>query len=139
MRIAKTERQVFPEVFCVEDIQCVPGAMGGHDYRAVLYHDYACITVSFNAAQRDPKLNKGCFVTIVWAAAVRSDQGAIKVAGLSVRSRSVTDFNPFLNVPRTWKKIDRHLIHCARDLWDAAPLALRRMLRALLDANAERW
>jgi hypothetical protein len=138
VRYTKAERQEFPKVFCIEEVRCMPAAAGGYDYRAALYHDYACITVSFNAARRDPRLKKGCIVSIDWAADIESRGGAIKVNGLCVRSCSALDFNPFLNVPRTWKKMDRHLIHCARDLWDIAPKALRRLLAAMLDANAER-
>jgi len=133
----KIERQEFPKVFCIDDIQCVPSATGGYDYRAGLYHNYACITVFFNAAQRDLRLKKGAFVSIDWTNAIQSVSGAIKVAGLNVRGCSIFDFNPFLSVPRTWS-MDRHLINCARDLWDIAPKALRRMLRDMLDAHAER-
>lgn len=139
MRNTKIEQQVFPEVFCVEDVQCMPGAKGGYDYRAVLYHDQACITVSYNAVQRDPRLIKGCFVSVYWPVApIQSDHGAIKVAGLGVRSYSASDFNPFRSVPHT-RNMDRHLIDRARALWDSGSKATRRMLLAILDVHAERW
>lgn len=118
---------VFPEVFCLEDIQCTPNEAGGYCYRAELYHDQVCITVSFACDERDYQFRPGCFVSVRWLPSMHSDHGAIHVAGLVARCTAVKDFNPFLTVPRAWS-IDRHLIHCARDLWEISPQKMRRML-----------
>ena len=126
---AVIKKDVFPEVFCLEDIQCTPNDTGGYSYRAALYHDQACITVSFDCAQRDPQLKKGRFVSVRWLSSMQSDHGAIHVAGLTACCSSIKDFNPFLTVPHTWS-IDRHLINCARDLWDVSSNEMRRLLLA---------
>lgn len=134
MRNTKIEQPAFPEVFCVEDIQCMPVIPGRFDYLAVLYHDQACISVSFSADQPNPRLKTGCYVSINWAEAIQSNHGSIKVDGLKVLSCMECGFNPFLNVPYRWK-MNRHLVNCARNVWDMAPQAPRRMLMAILASH----
>lgn len=135
MQITNIEQQGFPEVFCVEDIQCTPAITGRYDYLAVLYHDHACVSVTFTAPQPNPKLKTGCYVSVNWTETTQSDHGAIiKVDGLRVLSCVECGFNPFLNVPYRWK-MNRHLVNCARDMWDIAPLYLRKMLMAILASH----
>jgi len=126
---AKNIKNVFPRIFCLEDIQCSPDEEKGFNYRATLYHDQACITVSFNCAERDPNLENGILVSVRWLPMMHSDHGAIQIAGLAIQNRTVDNFNPFLIVPHTWS-IDRHLINCARDLWGISSKEMRRLLCA---------
>jgi hypothetical protein len=81
----KIENDLLPAVFGLEDIQCSSNDTGGYSYRAALYHDQACITVSFDSAQPDPELKRGRFVSVLWLASMQSDHGAIRVAGLTAR------------------------------------------------------
>ena len=132
MRKTKNIKNVFPQIFCLEDIQCSPVDTGGFNYRATLYHDQACITVSFNGTERDPNLKNGEFVSVRWLSAMQSDHGAIQVAGLIVLNYPMKDFNPknfnpFQSVPHTWS-VDRHLINCARDLWGISSQEMQRLL-----------
>jgi len=132
MRKTKNIKNVFPRIFCLEDIQCSPVDTGGFNYRATLYHDQACITVSFNCAERDPNLKNGEFVSVRWLPAMQSDQGAIQVAGLAVmngltKNFNPKSFNPFMTVPHSWS-VDRHLIDCARDLWNISSHEMQRLL-----------
>lgn len=131
---------LFPGIFCLEDIQCISGYTGGVNYRATLYHDRACITVSFNGAECDQNLENGKFVSVRWLPDMHSDHGAIQVAGLTVQSGStrnlnLKNFNPFLTVPHTWN-VDRHLINYARDLWSISSKAKRQLLFAVVVAQA---
>lgn len=128
MRNNKNEYGLLPKIFCIADIKCKSDDEGCW-YRAVLHHDSACITVSFNAAKRDPKLKEGSFVSIRWLPSIRSEHGAIQVAGLTARSCAAKNFNPFVTVPHTWS-VDRHLVSFARNLWNTAPKAMRQMLMA---------
>lgn len=120
---------VFPEVFCIEDIHCMGRKGGGYEYRATLYHDQAGITVMFSAAEPDTALKPGCFVSVDWMATASSERGAVKVGGLCVRDCTASGFNPFRSVPHSWC-VDRHQIECARDLWDASSRQLRKLLFA---------
>ena len=134
MRNVKNIKNVLPGLFCIEDIQCSTCDTESFNYRATLYHDQACITVSFNCAERDPNLGNGEFVTVCWLPEMRSDGGAIQVAGLTVLgypsgNSARRNFNPFLSVPHTWS-VDRHLINCARDLWDISSKEMRQLLIA---------
>jgi len=132
MRKTKNIKNVFPRIFCLEDIQCSPCDQGDFNYRATLYHDHACITVSFICAERDPNLKNGEFVSVRWLSAMQSDHGAIQVAGLTVlnypmKNFNPKNFNPFQSVPHTWS-VDRHLINCARDLWGISSQEMQRLL-----------
>jgi len=123
---------VFPRIFCLEDIQWTACDTQGFNYRATLYHDQACITVSFNYTKHDPNLVTGKFVSVRWKPVMHSDHGAIQVAGLTMLNGSVKKFNPkninpFLIVPHTWS-VDRHLINCARDLWGISSKEMRQLL-----------
>lgn len=118
---------VFPEVFCIEDIHCSRRADGGYDCRAMLYHDRVSISVAFRTARRDPKLRRGRFVSIEWLPEAVSDHGAVRVDGLCVRDHAASGFNPFRSVPHSWCA-DRHQIECARDLWESSSQPLRKLL-----------
>jgi len=95
MRSNKSEHDIFPRIFCIGNIKCKSDDEGCC-YRAVLLHGSASLTVSFNAAKHDPKLKEGGFVSIRWLPFTRSEHGAIQIAGLTVRSCSAKNFNPFL-------------------------------------------
>ena len=127
MRNKLNKKQVFPRIFCLEDIQCTADDIKGVNYRAILYHDLACITVSFDSTARIPELKNGAFVSIRWLPRAKSEHGAIRVAGLNVLNCSAKNFNPFLIVPHTWS-IDRHLVDCARGLWDISSKEMRQLL-----------
>jgi len=118
---------VFPDVFCIEEIHCVRVDGGGYDCRVTLYHDRASISVEFAAAQRDPKLRRGRFVSVEWLPETISDHGAVRIGGLCVRDCAASGFNPFQSVPHSWC-VDRHQIECARDLWDSSSQQLRKLL-----------
>ena len=140
MRNAKNIKSVIPRIFCLEDIQCSPGDTGGFNYRATLYHDQACITVSFNGTECDPSLKNGEYVSVRWLSAMQSDHGAIQVAGLTMLNGSAKNFNPknfnpFQIVPHTWS-VDRHLINCARDLWDISSKEMQQLLFSTVLAQA---
>lgn len=139
MRKTKNIKHVFPRIFCLEDIQCLPSDTGGFSCRATLYHDQACITVSFNCPEHDPALKNGEFVSVRWLPAMHSNHGAIQVAGLTVLNSLTKDFNPkkfnpFLTVPHSWS-VDRHLINCARDLWGISSKEMQRLLFATVLAQ----
>jgi hypothetical protein len=57
---------VFPAVFCIEDIRCVRGDGGTYDCHATIYHDRASIAVVFNAIERSAQLRRGRFVSVDW-------------------------------------------------------------------------
>lgn len=133
MRNNKNEHDLFPKVFCIADIKCTP-CVEGCCYRAVLQHDSACLTVTFNAVRLDPRLKEGSFVSIRWLPSTRSEHGAIQIVGLSARAGTTKNFNPFVTVPHTLGA-DRRLIEFARNLWDTAPKAMRRLL---MDAFQDR-
>jgi len=120
---------VFPEVFCIEDIHCMRREDDRYECRAMLYHDQAGITVAFDTAEPDTALKPGCFVSVDWLATAHSEHGAVKVGGLCVRDCTASGFNPFRSVPHSWC-VDRHQIECARDLWDASSRQLRKLLFA---------
>lgn len=125
-------QELFPHVFCLEDIQCSMNEAGQMYCRAALYHDQACVTVSFECGQSGTRLEKGEFVTVSWLPDIHSDHGAIQVAGLTVLNGSakysnLKNFNPFQTVPRTWR-IDRHLVDFARGLWDISSALKRKRI-----------
>ena len=125
-------KMMFPRIFCIEDFQCTATDTDRHDYRVTLYHDQACITVSFNCAERDPDLTIGKLVKVRWKPVMRSAQGAIQIDGLTLLKDSMPDFDPnnfnlFRTVPHS-SCIDRHLINCARDLWDISSHEMRQRL-----------
>lgn len=129
---------LFPKIFCIEDIQC-SSAGTGVNYRATLYHDQACITVTFNCSQCDKHLENGEFVSVCWLPEMHSDHGAIQVGGLTVLDglsgrAKLKNFNPFLAVPHTFS-IDRHLVDCARELWGVSSKAKRQQLMATIFAR----
>lgn len=123
----KFDGNVFPEVFCIEDIHCARSVGGGYICRATLYHDCACINVAFSAERRDSRLKQGCFVSVEWLPEAISEHGAVRVGGLRTRDFAASGFNPFRSVPHNWCA-DRHQVECARDLWDASSQQLRRLL-----------
>lgn len=133
---SSNDQQIFPKIFCIENVRCMRSPYGGHDYRALLYHDQACITVSFNTAHKEPGLTQGSFVTVDWLDAIRSDCGAVIIAGLNVQDRFTNDINPFQIIPHSWN-IDRHLIEYGRFLWGSASRATRKMLLAMLNSHPE--
>lgn len=124
---------LFPGIFCLEDIQCLPCDTGGVRYRATLYHDSACVTVMFDCKQCEPHCKKGAFVSVRWLPDTQSIHGAIQVDGLTALNASadgyfnVKNFNPFLTVPRTWE-IDRNLVNFTRELWGISSKAKRKLL-----------
>lgn len=118
---------VFPEVFCIEDIRCVRREGGTCDCHATLYHDRASIAVVFNVAERNAQLVRGRFVSVDWLPNAVSEHGEVRVGGLQVRDCSACGFNPFQSVPHSWC-VDRHQVECARDLWDASSQQLRKLL-----------
>lgn len=118
---------VFPEVFCIEEIHSVRLDSGGYECRATLYHDRASITVIFSAAQRNSAFRRGRFVSVDWLPEVISEHGAVRVGGLCARDFAASGFNPFQSVPHSWC-VDRHQIECARDLWDSSSQQLRKSL-----------
>ena len=128
MRNNKNEHDLFPRIFCLANISCSSDDEGCR-YRAVLHHDSACLTVSFNTAKRDPMLKQGGFVSIRWLPSIHSEHGAIQVAGLTARSCAAKNLNPFLTVPHT-VGADRRLIDFVRNLWNNAPRTMRRLLMA---------
>lgn len=134
MRNVKNIKNVLPGIFCLESIQYSPDGTEGLSCRAALYHDRACITVSFNCAERNPNLENGEFVAVRWLPEMHSDSGAIQVAGLTalnypLKNSTRNNLNPFMSVPHTWH-VDRHLINCARDLWDISSKEMRQLLIA---------
>jgi hypothetical protein len=127
-----TMKIVFPRIFCVEDLQCKVADKKGYDYRATLYHDQACITVSFNSLKRVPDLLIGRLAQVRWLPTMHSNHGAIQVAGLTLHNAMANEtnsrnFNPFKIVPHTFC-VDRHLVNCARDLWDISSKEMRQLL-----------
>jgi hypothetical protein len=135
---AKNIRDVMPGIFCLEDIQCSPNDAGGFNYRATLYHDRACITVSFNCSEFDPTLENGRFISVHWLPEMQSNHGAIQIAGLTALNYSAKDFYPgSFSVPRTWRSVDRHLINCARNLWLISSKEMQQMLCVTVLAQAE--
>jgi len=130
MKNNKNEHDLLPRIFCIADIKCKSDDEGCQ-YRAVLQHGNACLTVSFNADKRDPRLKQGSFASIRWLPATRSEHGAIQITGLTARSCAAKGFNPFVTVPHT-SSVDRNLINFTRDLWGAAPKAMRQMLMAAI-------
>jgi len=133
----KNIKNVIPGIFCLEDIQCSADDTGGFNYRATLYHDQACITVSFNCAEFDPTLENGQFISVNWLPDMQSDHGAIQVAGLTVLHYSATYFYPgSFSVPHTPRSVDRHLSNCARNLWHLSSKEMRQMLFATVLAQA---
>lgn len=126
---AKNIRHVMPEIFCLEDVQCSPDEEGRFNYRATLYHDQGCITVSFNCSEFDPTLENGQFVSVRWLPDMRSNQGEIQVAGITALNYSAKDFSQgSFCVPHSWKSVDRHLINCARNLWLISSKEMQQML-----------
>ena len=141
MRNVKNLNDLIPRIFCLENIQCSPCNTGGFNYRATLYHDQACITVSFNCAEFDPSLETGQFVSVRWLPDMQSEYGAIQVAGLTAKNCSAKDlhpgnFDPLLSVPHTLRSVDRHLSNCARNLWHISSKELRQMLVATVLTQA---
>ena len=124
---AMFDGDVFPEIFCIEDIRCSRREGGGYDCRATLYHDRASISVAFGITQRDPELKRGRFVSVEWLPETISDHGAVRIGGLCVRDYAASGFNPFRSVPHSWCA-DRHQIECARDLWESSSQQLRKLL-----------
>ncbi|MDD2914821.1 MAG: hypothetical protein PHP70_05825 [Gallionella sp.] len=134
-------KDVFPGIFCLEDIQCAPCDTAGFNYRATLYHDQACITVSFNCNEFDPSLETGQLVSVRWLPVTQSTQGAIQVGGLtalkvSAKNINPENFNQFPNMPHTFKSVDRHLSNCARNLWHISSKEMRQMLFATVLTQA---
>ncbi len=132
--MSNTMERVFPKIFCIENLQCQQGV--SFDYRATLYHDQACMTVSFNSAKRELKLTPGKLVSIRWLPQMCSNQGAIRVAGLTLHKVAAAMFNqenhnPFMLVPHR-PDMDRHLIDCARDLWNISSKPMRQQLYELV-------
>ena len=132
MRNVINIKNFLPRIFCLEDIQCSPGEGGGFHYCAILYHDMACVTVTFNRTERFHDLKRGDMVSVRWMPSMQSDHGAIKIAGLIFQNHSASIknqkyLNPFLIVPHA-PSVDRRLINCARDLWDISTKEVRRQL-----------
>jgi hypothetical protein len=137
VRNSKNIRDVIPKIFCLEDIQCSPDDAGGFSYRANLYHDQTSITVSFNCREFDASLENGQFISVRWLPEMRSDQGAIQVAGLTALNYSAKEFpSGSFSVPHNWKSVDRHLINCARNLWIISSKEMQQMLCATVLAQA---
>lgn len=132
----RNKKNAFPRIFCLEDIQCSPCNKQCFNYRAILYHDLACITVSFTSTVRDPDLKNGKFVSIRWLPKMQSDNRTIQIAGLNVQDYSTKNFNPFPIMPHTWS-IDRHLVDCARDLWGISSKEMRQLLVSTVLAQTE--
>lgn len=131
---------LFPRIFCIEEIQRSTDDAGRMNCRATLYHDQACVTVVFNNVDSGHDFEKGEFVSVCWLPDMHSEHGAIQVAGLTVlnsstKNSSLKDFNPFLTVPHTWD-VDRHLIDLARELWDISSKVKRQRLFAAFFAQA---
>ncbi len=118
---------VLPGIFCLEDIQYFADNMGGYEYRAILYHDQACIAVSFHRDTPDSTLENGKFVSVRWLPSIKSDRGTIHISDLKVNNRPSYNINPFLLVPRTWH-VDRDLIKYSCELWEASSKATRKKL-----------
>ena len=141
MRNVKNMNDIFPKIFCLEDIRCAPLDTTGFNYRATIYHDQACITVSFNCAEFDPSLETGQLVSVRWLPTMQSEHGAIQVAGLTALKVSAKDINPenlnpLLCIPHTLKSVDRHLSNCAQNLWHISSKEMRQKLFATVLAQA---
>jgi len=125
---ANNFRYMIPGIFYLEDIRCSPDDTGGFHYRATLYHDQTCITVSFRCAEFDLSLETGRLFSVRWLPIMQSNHGAIQVAGLTALKVSAENINPLLSVPHTWRSVDRHLINCAQNLWRISSKEMRQML-----------
>ncbi|MDH4215381.1 MAG: hypothetical protein OEV23_00565 [Gallionella sp.] len=124
--------RAFPGIFRQEDIQCLPGEVGGFSFRTSLYHDRASIAVSFNYRKRNPGLKSGALASLRRLPEMQPHQGAVQVAGLTVLDYPAKNLhqkhqNSFQTVPHSWG-VDRRQVDCACGLWDVSSKDLRRLL-----------
>lgn len=122
-----------PSAYRIVSTSCVPATNGhGVTYLVELYHDKACVTVTFNRAHPDIRIHVNQLVSVWWnhPPVVRTN-GAIQIANfvmLDYPSKCVDMFETVL--PR-WQ-CDRELIRQIREMLETLPIHIQQIVKAAL-------
>ncbi len=121
-----------PRAFRIVSTSCLPSTQGrGVTYRVDLYHDKACVTVTFSRAHPDIRLCVNQLVSVWWKLPLVSTNGAIPIANLVLLEYPIKGVNLFETVPPRWGR-DRELLKRGKELLDLLPLNIQRIVTAIL-------
>jgi len=121
-----------PSVFRIVSTACVPISNGpGVSYRVGLYHDEACMTVSFTRSHPDIQIRVSQLVSVCWKYPLITTNGTVEVSSLVVLEQPIKDVSLFETVPPSWIK-DRRLVNQARWQFYFLPTGLRLTIKAIL-------
>lgn len=121
-----------PRAFRIVSTSCVPSTQGrGVTYRVELYHDRACVTVTFSRAHPDTRLRVNQLASVWWKLPLVSTNGAIQIASLVLLEYPIKGVNLFETVPPRWGR-ERQLLKQAKELLDLLPVNIRLIVTAIL-------
>jgi 3'-5' exoribonuclease len=123
--------QMLPAALRIQSIHRAIGAEHRIQNEAVLFHEKACLKVSWATQHVDVRLHVGSVVAIRWTGHPKSVNGCIHVARLMLLERPDPALNLFDTVPTQWVR-DRDLLSRARALWEQLPRGMQHLLNALL-------
>lgn len=109
----------------------LPGKGGrGVTNIATLYHEQGAREVTWQSAQVDCRLKRGCYVAMRGIEQVASDR-VTKIQRLDLLDKPLPSVNPFDAVPANWVR-DRSLVKRASNLWDQLTRPLQHLVTAVL-------
>jgi len=125
-------RDNMPRAFRIVSTSCVPSMQGsGVTYRVELYHDKACVTVTFSRAHPDIRLRVNVLASVWWKPPLVRTNGAIQIDNLVLLERPVKGLNLFETVPPRWSR-DRELLKRAKELFASLPVNIQLIVTAIL-------
>lgn len=110
----------------------LPGKGGrGVTNIATLYHEQGALEVTWQSAQVDSRLKRGCYVAMRGIEHSVASDSVTKIQRLDLLDKPLPSINPFDVVPANWVR-DRALVKRASKLWGQLSRPLQHLVTAVL-------
>lgn len=110
----------------------LPGKGGrGLTNIATLYHEQGAREVTWQSAQVDSRLKRGCYVAVRGLERQVSQGDAVRIQHLVLLDKPLPTVNPFDTVPANWV-LDRVLVERASLLWNQLSRPMKHLVTAVL-------